>query len=154
VFAVFADHTSAGAWLMFNTGPQHCESIGEYRGDPLYHASLSPTEYESLVARFGFEMILHVVDDVVAGGRTSQSSTALARIVPNLSGFTLCLHRHCSEHCSGFAPKPLCDNILRLISLFVGLLGARPTPLSRGERIIFRMVGVCIIHFHGIEPRQ
>jgi hypothetical protein len=71
MFAVFADHTAVGAWLMFNTGPQHGESIGEYRGDPLYHASLSAIEYESLLARFGFEVILHLVDDVVARGRTA-----------------------------------------------------------------------------------
>jgi len=46
MFAVFAAHASAGAWLMFNAGPRHGEAIGSYRGDPLYHASLSPGEYE------------------------------------------------------------------------------------------------------------
>lgn len=71
MFAVFADHASTGAWLMFNTGPQHGEAIGEYRGDPLYHASLSPAEYEALAAASGFEVILHVANDVAAGGRTA-----------------------------------------------------------------------------------
>ena len=70
MFAVFDDHASTGAWLLFNTGPQHGEAIGDYRGDPLYHASLSPAEYEALVAASGFEVILHVANDAAAGGRT------------------------------------------------------------------------------------
>lgn len=42
MFPVFADRAFGGAWLMFNTRPKHGESIGEYGGDPLYYASLSP----------------------------------------------------------------------------------------------------------------
>ncbi|MDX2290394.1 MAG: methyltransferase domain-containing protein [Hyphomicrobiaceae bacterium] len=71
MFAVFADHASSRAWLMFNTGPQHGEAVGEYRGDPLYHASLSPAEYEALASASGFEVVLHVVNDASAGGRTA-----------------------------------------------------------------------------------
>ena len=71
MFAVFADHASTGAWLMFNTGPQHGEAIGEYHGDPLYHASLSPAEYEALAGASGFDVILHVANDAAAGGRTA-----------------------------------------------------------------------------------
>ena len=70
MFAVFADHAHESTWLMFNTGPQHGEGIGEYRGEPLYHASLSPAEYESLAEASGFEVILHIANDVAAGGRT------------------------------------------------------------------------------------
>ncbi|MBX9829774.1 MAG: class I SAM-dependent methyltransferase [Xanthobacteraceae bacterium] len=70
MFAIFADHAAAGTWLMFNAGPQHGEAIGEYRGDPLYHASLSPAEYEALAARSGFDVIQHVANDAAAGGRT------------------------------------------------------------------------------------
>jgi hypothetical protein len=70
MFAVFADHASGHAILMFNTGPQHGEGVGEYRGDPLYHASLSPAEYHALIGRFGFRVLQHVTDDVQAGGRT------------------------------------------------------------------------------------
>ena len=70
MFAVFAAHASIGTMLMFNTGPQHGEGIGEYRGDPLYHASLSPDEYETLLARFGFRVLQHVANDAEAGGRT------------------------------------------------------------------------------------
>jgi hypothetical protein len=55
---------------MFNTGPQHGEAVGEYRGDPLYHASLSPAEYEALTTRFGFHVLQHATNDARAGGRT------------------------------------------------------------------------------------
>jgi hypothetical protein len=71
MFAVFADHASAGAWLMFNAGPQHGEAIGSYRDDPLYHASLAPSEYKALINRFGFEVVEHVSNDARAGGRTA-----------------------------------------------------------------------------------
>jgi hypothetical protein len=71
MFAVFAQHASANALLMFNAGPQHGEGIGNYRGDPLYHASLAPDEYEVLINRFGFEVIEHAANDKRAGGRTA-----------------------------------------------------------------------------------
>jgi SAM-dependent methyltransferase len=70
MFAVFAEHAASSALLMFNTGPEHGEAIGSYRGDPLYHASLSPDEYEALLSRFEFDVLEHVVNDVHAGGRT------------------------------------------------------------------------------------
>jgi len=70
MFAVFAQHATTGTVLMFNTGPQHGKAIGEYRGEPLYHASLSPDEYEALTARFGFRVLEHAANDPRAGGRT------------------------------------------------------------------------------------
>jgi hypothetical protein len=57
MFAVFAKHAASGALLMFNTGAAHEEAIGSYRGDPLYHASLSHREYEALLSRFGFDVL-------------------------------------------------------------------------------------------------
>jgi SAM-dependent methyltransferase len=70
MFAVFDNHASAGAMLMFNSGPEHGEAIGEFEGDPLYHASLAPSEYEALIGRSGFEVIQHKANDPEAGGRT------------------------------------------------------------------------------------
>jgi SAM-dependent methyltransferase len=70
MFAVFADHASVGTVLMFNTGPEHGEGIGDYRGDPLYHASLSPGEYQALTARHGFRVIQQATNDIEAGGLT------------------------------------------------------------------------------------
>jgi hypothetical protein len=56
--------------LMFNTGPAHGEAIGNYRGDPLYHASLAPKEYRILISQSGFEVVDRVANDPRAGGRT------------------------------------------------------------------------------------
>jgi SAM-dependent methyltransferase len=70
MFPIFAAHSHSGTVLMFNTGPQHGEAIGEYRGDPLFHASLDPSEYHWLLERNGFEIVQHVANDPEAGGRT------------------------------------------------------------------------------------
>ena len=70
MFAVFGEHSSADALLMFNTGPEHGEAVGSYRGDPLYHASLAPAEYVALVNGIGFEVSDHAANDVRVGGRT------------------------------------------------------------------------------------
>src|SRR5215472_268326 len=70
MFAVFAEHASEGAILMFNTGPEHGEAIGSYRGDPLYHASLAAAAYDDLLVRSGFQVIQHSVTEQRAGGRT------------------------------------------------------------------------------------
>jgi hypothetical protein len=71
MFNVFARHATLSAVLMFNSGPAHGEAVGEYRGDPLYHASLSPDEYMALLDSIGFEVIAHAVEDwQTGGGRT------------------------------------------------------------------------------------
>jgi len=70
MFAVFAGHAATRAVLMFNSGPEHGEAVGSYRGDPLYHASLAADEYEALLGRSGFEVSEHVANDGRAGGRT------------------------------------------------------------------------------------
>ena len=70
MFSVFAAHAAASSVLMFNAGPSHGEAIGAYRGDPLYHASLDSSEYESLIAAAGFELIEHSTSNPMQGGRT------------------------------------------------------------------------------------
>ena len=47
MFTVFARHAAPYAVLMFNSGPAYGEAVGEYRGEPLYHASLNADEYRS-----------------------------------------------------------------------------------------------------------
>ena len=71
MFDVFAQHSADSAILMFNAGPAYGEAVGSYRGDPLYHASLDPTEYQAQLDRIGFEIIAHTVKDRSAGGRTA-----------------------------------------------------------------------------------
>jgi len=71
MFNIFARHAAPTAVLMFNSGPEYGEVVGEYRGDPLYHASLSPGEYTELLSSIGFEVLTHVVEDWrTGGGRT------------------------------------------------------------------------------------
>lgn len=70
MFGVFALHAEPGSVLMFNTGPTQGESIGAYRGDPLYHASLDPAEYCELLSTHGFTLVDSRVEDAAAGGRT------------------------------------------------------------------------------------
>jgi hypothetical protein len=69
MFRIFAEHSAADAILMFNAGFSHSEAMGSYRGDPLYHASLDPSEYEDLSASSGFELIEYSRGDPVKGGR-------------------------------------------------------------------------------------
>ncbi|QPF87868.1 class I SAM-dependent methyltransferase [Bradyrhizobium genosp. L] len=70
MFEVFARHAGPSAVLMFNSGPSAGEIVGQYRGDPLYHASLGAAEYTALLDGIGFDVIAHVVEDRTGGGRT------------------------------------------------------------------------------------
>ena len=69
MFEIFAVHAAPAAILMFNAGFGHGEAMGSYRGDLLYHASLDASEYEALLADFGFELIEHSIGDPAKGGR-------------------------------------------------------------------------------------
>jgi len=83
MFTIFASHATPSAVLMFNTGPAHGEAVGEYRGDPLYHASLSPEEYTALLDSIGFEIIAHAAEDwETAAGRTVWLSQARGNKAP------------------------------------------------------------------------
>lgn len=71
MFEVFSSHATTPAVLMFNTGPSYGEAIGDYRGNPLYHASLSTDEYKALLSNIGFRIVTHAVEDWrTGGGRT------------------------------------------------------------------------------------
>ncbi|MEA3045143.1 MAG: hypothetical protein QOH47_2981 [Sphingomonadales bacterium] len=70
MFARFAAHANRGAPLMFTSGWSHGEAIGAWQGEPLYHGSLDPTEYETLLAANGFAVIERVVRDPDCGSAT------------------------------------------------------------------------------------
>ncbi|KRE24346.1 methyltransferase [Bosea sp. Root483D1] len=70
MFPLFKDHAAKGAALLFTSGPGHGEAIGSFEGEPLYHASLDPAEYRSLLDENGFAVIEHVVEDPECGGHT------------------------------------------------------------------------------------
>jgi len=56
MFPIFAAHAAPGARLMFTSGAEAGEAIGEWQGEPLHHASLSPDEYRDLLGANGFEV--------------------------------------------------------------------------------------------------
>ncbi|MBL8451137.1 MAG: hypothetical protein JNK97_00175 [Zoogloea sp.] len=53
--------------LMFTSGPSHGEAIGEFEGEPLFHASLAPEEYRHLLGTQGFEVLDFVPEDPACG---------------------------------------------------------------------------------------
>ena len=57
MFPVFRQHAASNAALMFTSGPAHGEAIGSFGGEPLYHASLDPDEYRSLLDDSGFDVL-------------------------------------------------------------------------------------------------
>lgn len=70
LFARFAAHARPGTPLIFTSGPEHGEEIGEWLGEPLYHGSLGPDEYEALLAAAGFEGVTHGARDPDCGAAT------------------------------------------------------------------------------------
>ncbi len=70
MFSIFRQHAAPEAALMFTSGPAHGEAIGSFEGEPLYHASLDPAEYRSLLAENGFRVVAHVVEDPNCGSHT------------------------------------------------------------------------------------
>jgi SAM-dependent methyltransferase len=70
MFPVFRAHAASGAALLFTSGPRHGEAVGEFHGEPLYHASLAPDEYRSLLAANGFAVITEKMEDPDCGGHS------------------------------------------------------------------------------------
>lgn len=70
LFSVYAAHVRPGGALMFTSGSTADETIGEWRGEPLYHASLSPDAYRAGLEAVGFGLVAHRTDDADCGGAT------------------------------------------------------------------------------------
>jgi SAM-dependent methyltransferase len=70
MFPVFRRHTATGGALLFTSGPRHGEVIATWQGRPLYHGSLAPAEYRSLLDQNGFDVISHVIEDPNCGEHT------------------------------------------------------------------------------------
>ncbi|NKN38578.1 class I SAM-dependent methyltransferase [Agrobacterium sp. a22-2] len=70
MFARFAAHAADGAMLMFTSGPAEGEAIGTFEGEPLYHASLAPDDYQRLLEGHGFELLALISEDPACGGAT------------------------------------------------------------------------------------
>lgn len=70
MFDLFALLTSPRGALMFTSGDRENELVGEFQGEPLYHASLSLDEYRTLLDRSGFDVADHISGDPDCGGAT------------------------------------------------------------------------------------
>ncbi|MFC4311117.1 class I SAM-dependent DNA methyltransferase [Steroidobacter flavus] len=70
MFPIFKQHANDGAPLLFTTGPEHRVAMGEFHGEPLYHASLSIQEYRELLSSQGFSVIANTIEDPECGGHT------------------------------------------------------------------------------------
>ncbi|MEB6480112.1 class I SAM-dependent methyltransferase [Acinetobacter vivianii] len=70
MFKRFAEYAQSGTALMFSSGPEQGEAIGELGGEPLYHASLSTEEYHTLLQDHGFKLIKMIAEDVECTGHT------------------------------------------------------------------------------------
>jgi SAM-dependent methyltransferase len=70
MFPIFKLHAAAGAVLMFTSGTAHGEAMGSYHGEPLYHASLAPEVYRTLLEANGFRVEAHVAEDPNCGRHT------------------------------------------------------------------------------------
>ena len=70
MFANFREHAGTSAALMYTSGPRPGEAIGELRGEPLYHASLAPEEYRTLLAAHGFAVVAERMEDPDCGGHS------------------------------------------------------------------------------------
>jgi SAM-dependent methyltransferase len=70
MFAVFARHANPGAALLFTSGPEKGEEIGQVAGQSVYHASLDPAEYEGLLNGNGFQVKHFRPEDPDCAGHT------------------------------------------------------------------------------------
>ncbi|SMX42778.1 class I SAM-dependent methyltransferase [Actibacterium lipolyticum] len=70
MFPVFAAHAAPKAVLMFTSGHDAGEAIGEVEGESVYHASLSPKEYRALLKENGFSVIAFTPEDPECRGHT------------------------------------------------------------------------------------
>lgn len=70
MFPVFAAHSHAGSVLMFTSGTSHGVAMGEFEGEPLFHASLAPDEYRALLDHNHFDVNDVVFEDPECAGHS------------------------------------------------------------------------------------
>jgi len=63
MFKTFAHHLAPRGVLLFTSGPEDSEVIGNVEGEDIYHASLGPDEYRALMAEQGIEVLRYVPED-------------------------------------------------------------------------------------------
>lgn len=70
MFPIFRKHAASGCALLFTSGPEEGEAIGQLYGETLYHASLAPDHYRALLKANDFTVRGHCAEDPTCGGHT------------------------------------------------------------------------------------
>lgn len=70
MFGLFARCLRPGGVLLFTSGSERGETIGDWRGETLYHGSLSLEDYRAGLETAGFDLLRHVSGDPGCGGAT------------------------------------------------------------------------------------
>lgn len=70
MFPVFARHAAPAATLLLTTGPAASEAWGRVGDSPVYHASLDPGEYCSLLETHGFDALWFRPEDAEFRGHS------------------------------------------------------------------------------------
>lgn len=61
--ALFAAHLGPGGALMVTVGPRAGEAVGHVGGEPVYHASLAPEDYVTILAGLGLTLVRFTAED-------------------------------------------------------------------------------------------
>jgi len=59
----FVHHLAMGGVLMITVGPEEGEVLGHVNGEEVYHASLAPEEYTSILTQSGLHVVEFVFED-------------------------------------------------------------------------------------------
>ncbi|WP_448699783.1 class I SAM-dependent methyltransferase [Mucilaginibacter sp. AW1-3] len=70
MFGVFEKHIDPNGVLLFTSGPKSGEAWGMNGGENLFHASLAPDEYKTLLSDHHFKVLKYVAEDPECGGAT------------------------------------------------------------------------------------
>ncbi|WP_313368881.1 class I SAM-dependent DNA methyltransferase [Sphingobacterium mizutaii] len=70
MFKIFQEQLKPNGVLMFTSGNELAEAWSENYGQDLFHASLSPDQYQELLTAHQFKLIQHSIEDPECGGAT------------------------------------------------------------------------------------
>ena len=70
MFKIFKDHLKENGVLLFTSGKEYGEAWGMNGGKNLFHASLHPDQYRSLLEAQGFRVLVYKEDDPECGNAT------------------------------------------------------------------------------------
>lgn len=70
MFPIFDRLSHPGSALMFTSGTDNGIAMGQFEGEPLFHASLAPDEYRALLSAHGFAVVEMVMEDPHCTGHT------------------------------------------------------------------------------------